>query len=182
MKLVRRSAAIDATAPLVLAVVADTHSQPHPRALELVAARAPVAILHAGDIGDPAVVERFAEIAPVLAIRGNIDARGLPDELVIDVAGVLRILLVHIGVAGPRLRTEVARAAHAERASLVVCGHSHVPFVGRERDVAVFNPGSIGPRRFHLPIVFGTIAVAAGGAVKLAHVDCETGAAWLPPG
>jgi hypothetical protein len=46
----------------------------------------------------------------------------------------------------------------------------------------VFNPGSVGPRRFHLPIVFGTIAIAASGAITLAHVDCETGAAWLPPG
>ena len=42
---------------------------------------------------------------------------------------------------------------------MVVCGHSHVPFIGRDRDLTVFNPGSIGPRRFHLPIVFGTMNV-----------------------
>ena len=198
-RLLKRNAVVDAGAPATLVAIADTHSQPHPRALELVAQLAPTAILHAGDIGDPAVLARFGEIAPVLAIRGNIDARdmvapvdsiasgaggagarGLPDVLVVDLAP-LRIYLVHIGVAGPRLRADVARAARAEHASLVVCGHSHVPFVGQERELAVFNPGSIGPRRFHLPIVFGTIAIAEDGAVKLAHVDCETGAAWVPP-
>ena len=198
-RLLKRSAVVDAPAPMTLVAIADTHSQPHPRALELVARAAPAAIVHAGDIGDPAVLARFAEIAPVLAIRGNIDARGLPDVLVIDItaspggdaarrahvparaAGPLRVYLVHIGVAGPSLRADIARAARAEHAALVVCGHSHVPFIGKQRDLAVFNPGSIGPRRFHLPIVFGTIAIAADGAVTLAHVDCETGAAWLPP-
>jgi predicted phosphodiesterase len=101
--------------------------------------------------------------------------------LVLDITGepALRVLIVHIGVVGPHLRADVARMAGDERASLVVCGHSHVPFVGRERGITVFNPGSIGPRRFALPIVFGTIAIGDAG-VKLAHVDCETGAAWVP--
>jgi predicted phosphodiesterase len=67
----------------------------------------------------------------------------------------------------------------AEDASLVVCGHSHVPFIGRDRGLAVFNPGSIGPRRFHLPIVFGTIDLSPT-EVRLAHIDCETGTAWSP--
>jgi putative phosphoesterase len=163
-----------------IAVVADTHSTPHPRTAELLAARAPQAILHAGDIGDHAVLDDLAKIAPVLAIRGNIDPRGLPDALTID-AGALRILIVHIGVVGPRLRGEVAKLARAERANLVVCGHSHVPFIGKERDLAVFNPGSIGPRRFQLPIVFGMIDITPTGGIKLAHIDCETGAVWLPP-
>jgi predicted phosphodiesterase len=92
----------------------------------------------------------------------------------------LRILLTHIAVAGPRLRAEVARMARAEGASLVVCGHSHVPFIGRDRDLTVFNPGSIGPRRFQLPIVLGTIAITPQ-AVRLAHIDCETGRPWTPP-
>ena len=122
----------------------------------------------------------------MFVIRGNIDVRGedLPDVLTIDVTGgarPLRILLVHIGVNGPRLRPEIARLARDEHADLVVCGHSHVPFIGLERGVTVFNPGSVGPRRFHLPIVFGTIDVSAAG-VRLAHVDAETGKPWLPPG
>jgi len=78
------------------------------------------------------VLNQLGAIAPVLAVRGNIDTRaeGLPDVLVVDVTGgggKLRILMVHIAVAGPRLRGEVARLARAEGASLIVCGHSHVP-------------------------------------------------------
>ncbi|HEY0868854.1 MAG TPA: metallophosphoesterase family protein [Acidothermaceae bacterium] len=174
---------------LRLAVVADTHSQPHPRAAEYLAARAPDAILHAGDIGDLAVLDQLSSIAPVLAIRGNIDvhAPDLPDVLTLDLVRsvehpqpVLRMLLVHIGVYGPKLRAEVAATARAQGAQAVVCGHSHVPFLGRDRELTVFNPGSIGPRRFHLPIVFGTIDVTPAG-LRFAHVDCETGAQWTPP-
>lgn len=169
-----------------IAVVADTHSRPHPAAAELLESLRPEAILHAGDIGELAVLDELEEIAPVLAVRGNIDGRaqGVPDVLTIDVAGherAFRIFLVHIAVAGPRLRSDVARMARAEGASMVVCGHSHVPFIGQDRELTVFNPGSIGPRRFHLPIVFGTIDITPEG-VRLAHIDCETGRPWLPPG
>jgi predicted phosphodiesterase len=91
----------------------------------------------------------------------------------------MRLLMTHIAVYGPNLRADVAKLATAAGASLVVCGHSHVPFIGHDRQLTVFNPGSIGPRRFHLPIVFGTIDIAA--TVMLAHVDCETGRPWVPP-
>ena len=182
------SLALRADDTLTLAVVADTHSLPHQATRERLTAIAPDAILHAGDIGDPGVIDELATIAPTYTVRGNIDGRAaFPDVLTLDLVGAsdaqrrLRIFLTHIAVAGPRLRAEVARAARAEHASLVVCGHSHVPFIGRDRDLTVFNPGSIGPRRFQLPIVFGTIRVAATG-VRLAHIDCETGERWLPPG
>jgi putative phosphoesterase len=170
---------------LRLAIVADTHSQPHPNTIAHLSTLRPDAILQPGDIGDLEVLEGLAAVAPVLAVRGNIDTRAqaLPDTLVLDLVGSdrgLRILLLHIGVNGPRLRADVARLARAEGASLVVCGHSHVPFIGRDRDLTVFNPGSIGPRRFHLPIVFGTMEVTPAG-VRLGHVDCETGQAWMPP-
>ncbi len=185
-RLVKRSATValrdDGT--LMIAVVADTHSHPHERTLDHVAALRPDAILHAGDIGDPSVIDPLAEIAPVFVVRGNIDTRTeFPDVLTLDLLGAdrrLRIYLTHIAVNGPRLRSDVARMARAERASLVVCGHSHVPFIGQERDLTVFNPGSVGPRRFQLPIVFGTIAVTATG-VRFAHIDCETGLRWSPP-
>jgi putative phosphoesterase len=168
---------------LRVAVVADTHSQPHPDAPRHLRALAPDAILHAGDIGDLTVLDRLAEIAPVHAVRGNIDsrARELPDELVVDLGDRLRVYVTHIGVHGPRLVADVARRARAERAGIVVCGHSHVPFIGQDKGLTVFNPGSIGPRRFQLPIVFGSIELGAD-RVKLVHVDCETGARWLPPG
>jgi uncharacterized protein len=187
-RVVQRSAslALRGDGTLTIACVADTHSQPHPATAERLAAIAPDAILHAGDIGDHAVVDELGAAAPVHAVRGNIDTRStFPDVLTIDIVGRdaarrLRIYMTHIAVVGPRLRTEVARAARAAEAALVVCGHSHVPFIGRDHDLAVFNPGSIGPRRFHLPIVLGTIRITPD-AIRLAHVDCETGRPWSPP-
>jgi putative phosphoesterase len=174
---------------LKLAVVADTHSLPHAAARERLLAIAPDAILHAGDIGDHAVIERLAEIAPVFVVRGNIDTRTtFPDVVTLDLVSRtgetaqrrLRVFMTHIAVYGPRLRADVARLANAAQAQLVVCGHSHVPFIAKDRGLTVFNPGSIGPRRFALPIVFGTIAITPT-AVRLAHIDCETGRPWTPP-
>jgi putative phosphoesterase len=170
---------------LRLAVVADTHSAPHPSTTKHVRSLSPDAILHAGDIGDLAVLDELAAIAPVFAVRGNIDVRApsLPDHLMLDVvageASLLRILLTHVAVDGPRLRADAGRLARSRDASLVVCGHSHVPLVARDRELSVFNPGSVGPRRFRLPIVFGTIDVTPI-AVHLAHFDCETGQRWQP--
>jgi uncharacterized protein len=170
---------------LRLVAVADTHSHPHPAANALIAALSPDAILHAGDIGDLGVLEALGAIAPVIAVRGNIDERApdLPDLVTLDVqsggASVLKVLLMHIAVAGPKIRADAARLAIASDARLIVCGHSHVPFVGRDRGLAVFNPGSIGPRRFQLPIVFGVLELAAG-KLSFRHVDCETGKDWRP--
>jgi len=170
---------------LRLAVVADTHSLPHPATMRHVASHCPDAILHAGDIGNLAVLAELETIAPLFAVRGNIDVRApsLPDVLTLDVvvgdSVLLRILLMHIAVNGPRLRADAARLARSRDASLVVCGHSHVPLIARDGDLSVFNPGSAGPRRFRLPIVFGTIDVTST-AVRLAHFDCETGLAWNP--
>lgn len=168
------------------AVVADTHSKPHPATSERLAELKPDAILHAGDIGELAVLDELSRQAPVFAVRGNIDAPSeVPElrliELVSSDVLKLRILLVHIAVYGPKLRAEVARVAVKERASLVVCGHSHVPFIGRDRGLGIFNPGSIGPRRFQLPIVLGALDVDSSSA-RLRHIDCETGQPWTPPG
>ncbi len=168
-----------------LAVVADTHGAPHARTAELLREARVDAILHAGDIGDLRVIDDLAAVAPVHAVRGNIDARapGLPDELAIDLVqggqALLRLFLVHIAVYGPRLLAPVARSARDAGAAIVVCGHSHVPFIGRDQGLALFNPGSIGPRRSQLPIVFGVIELR-DARVTMHHVSCETGARWEP--
>jgi putative phosphoesterase len=170
---------------LRLAIVADTHSHPHPRAAEWIAALSPDAILHAGDIGDLGVLDDLVTLAPVIAVRGNIDecAPQLPQVVTIDIrvgdTSALKLLLMHIAVYGPKIRADAARLAADNGARLIVCGHSHVPFIGRDRGLTVFNPGSIGPRRMHLPILFGVLEIASG-KVSLRHVDCETGQAWSP--
>jgi hypothetical protein len=167
------------------AVVADTHGRPHPSAVERLLEQRPDAVLHAGDIGDLEVLDRLAIAAPVYAVRGNVDApaKDLPDALTLDLVSGrtsrLRILLVHVAVYGPKLRADVARLARSDQVSLVVCGHSHVPHIGRDRGLDVFNPGSAGPRRFQLPVVFGVIDVTTT-TVSFAHIDCETGALWTP--
>jgi putative phosphoesterase len=168
-----------------LVVVSDSHGAPHPRAAALIAAARPDHILHAGDVGDLQVLAALEEIAPVTAVRGNIDALapGLPDIATIELrdgdAVLYRLLLVHSAVYGPKLRGDVARLAHAEGSGAVVCGHSHVPFLGRDQGLVIMNPGSIGPRRFHLPIVFGILEVSRE-RLTFEHVSCETGARWTP--
>lgn len=170
---------------LRIVLVADTHGAPHSESARVIAARRPDVILHAGDIGDLAVLDRLADIAPVIAVRGNIDerARDLPDVVTIDVQSggrsAMKILLVHIAVHGPRIRADAARLARESGATLILCGHSHVPFLGKDRGLVVFNPGSIGPRRFQLPIVFGFLEIA-DGQLSMEHVSCETGQRWEP--
>jgi hypothetical protein len=170
---------------LRLAIVADTHSHPHPKTAERIAAIAPHAILHAGDIGDSSVLDELATQADVIAVRGNIDehAPHLPDVVTLDIrsngASAFKLLLMHIAVYGPKIRADAAALAGANDAKLIVCGHSHVPFIGRDRGLTVFNPGSIGPRRMHLPIVMGELVIEAG-KLSLRHIDVETGNDWLP--
>ncbi len=171
---------------LRVSVVADTHSAPDESGLEHLSALRPDIILHAGDIGELGVLDRLRAIAPVHAVRGNIDeaSSGLPDVLILgferDGRRALTVLLTHIAVYGAFIRTDVAKRARAERASLIVCGHSHVPFITQQRGLTLFNPGSLGPRRDVLPILFGVLEITAAG-VAPRHVDAQTGARWLPP-
>jgi putative phosphoesterase len=168
---------------LRIVAVADTHGRPHPQLGTRIAELTPAHILHAGDVGNLAVLRDLEEHAPVTAVRGNVDGRDLPDLVTITVRSgervLLNILLTHVAVYGPNLRADVARTAHSEDAPLVVCGHSHVPFAAHDKGITVFNPGSVGPRRFQLPIVLGVIDVSAD-RVSVHHVDCETGLAWRP--
>ncbi len=181
----RETLALRADGALRVVVVADTHSRPDARSAGLIAAQQPDHILHAGDIGAREVLDALGDLAPVTAVRGNIDAQmpGVPDVVTIDVRDgdrtLLTMLLMHIAVYGPKLRADAARLARAADASIVVCGHSHVPFLGRDKGIAVINAGSIGPRRFQLPIVFAVIDIRRDG-VSMHHVSCETGQRWSP--
>ncbi len=170
---------------LRIVAVADTHSKIHSDGISRISALKPDCILHGGDIGDLRVLDELAEVAPVLAVRGNIDGLEMPDSMAIDVLDegrrALRVLLLHIALAGPRVRADARKLAKKLDADLIVCGHSHVPFAGRDRGITVFNPGSIGPRRFTLPIIFGELTVSRA-RVDVRHVDCETGLKWMPPG
>ena len=101
------------------AVVADTHSKPHPATAQRIRELEPDVILHAGDIGELEVLGRLGRAAPVIAVRGNIDVQTsqVPDIVTLELHDgermKLRLLLLHIAVYGPKLRAEVARLASA---------------------------------------------------------------------
>lgn len=118
-------------------------------------------ILHAGDIGAPEILEELATIAPLTAIRGNIDkaawARRLPDTEVVEVSGVV-IYMLH-DLAQLDLHPKAAEFG------VVVSRHSHVPKQETRNGVLYFNPGSAGPRRFKLPVCVGRLMVE-GKAVR----------------
>lgn len=136
-------------------VISDTHGLVRPEALA--ALRGSELIIHAGDVGAPEVLERLRALAPVAAVRGNVDrgawADELPEERTVEVDGA-RIHVVH------NLK---AMTAAPEGCRLVISGHSHKPSIQRRDGVIYLNPGSAGPRRFTLPVAVATIRLSSRG-------------------
>ena len=139
-----------------IGLIADTHGLLRPEALE--ALRGSDHILHAGDIGDPAILDALRELAPTTAIRGNNDtaawAQPLPDATTVRLDGI-DIHLLHDLNTLPRHRP-------AGPVDVVVAGHSHRPLIERRDGVLIVNPGSAGRRRFTLPISVARLDVEAG--------------------
>lgn len=141
---------------MVIGVISDTHGLLRPEAVA--ALRRVEHILHAGDIGDIAIFDALREIAPVTAIRGNVDVSGacavLPATDVVELGGKL-FYLVH-SVHDLDINPAAAGVA------MVVSGHSHKASVQVRDGVVYFNPGSAGPRRFSLPVTVGFVTVEDG--------------------
>lgn len=137
-----------------MGVISDTHGLLRPEALA--ALQGVDEILHAGDVGDEAVLDGLRALAPVTAVRGNVDqgawARGLPSSVVLDRRG-LRMLLLH----DRNLLAPEAAAAY----DVVIAGHSHRVLSEVRDGVLHFNPGGAGPRRFRLPVTLGRLRVTA---------------------
>jgi putative phosphoesterase len=141
----------------LIGVISDTHGLLRPEAL---AALAGVErILHAGDIGNAAVLAALSAVAPVTAVRGNNDhgpwAQAVPESAVVEVAGQQLYMLHDLGL----LDLDPAAAGFAA----VIAGHSHRPANERRGGVLYFNPGSAGPRRFTLPIAVGRLRISGAG-------------------
>lgn len=132
-------------------LVSDTHGLLRDEVVEGLAGVG--CILHMGDVGHPDVLERLGEIAPVHAVRGNVDcgpwARGLPETKVVEVFGKA-VYLIHI-VGDLDLDPEAAGFA------MVLHGHSHEPRDERVGGVRFVNPGSCGPRRFRQPVSYARL-------------------------
>ncbi len=139
-----------------IGVISDTHGLLRPNALD--ALRGSDAIIHAGDIGDSQIVSELEKIAPVTAIRGNIDtgpwAQSLPETAVLEIAGLMIYVLHDLG----QLDLNPTSAGFAA----ITFGHSHKPSIETRNGVLYFNPGSAGPRRFHLPISMGKLILTKG--------------------
>jgi putative phosphoesterase len=137
-------------------LISDTHGLLRPEAVQ--ALRGSDAIIHAGDVGDPAILDELARLAPVTTVRGNIDrgawAASLPETAVLEIGGAL-IYVVHII---DDLDIDPAAAGFAA----VVHGHSHQPGIREKDGVLYVNPGSAGPRRFSLPISAGRLVITDG--------------------
>ena len=145
-----------AEASILIGVISDTHGLLRPEALK--ALRGVAHIIHAGDVGAPEILDQLAAIAPVTAVRGNIDkaswARRLAETEVVEFGGVSVYVLHDLGTLD--LKPEAAGFR------VVVSGHSHVPKQEIRGGVLYFNPGSAGPRRFKLPVTVGRLIVDAG--------------------
>jgi len=140
-------------------VISDTHGLLRPEAVA--ALRGSDCIIHAGDIGERDILGKLGEIAPVTAVRGNVDVEGWAKRIPkIDVleAGGLSIYVLHN-------LEELELDPKAAGFAAVIYGHSHVPKQELRDGVLYFNPGSAGPKRFTLPISVGKLTVQGGKIV-----------------
>jgi uncharacterized protein len=139
-----------------IGIISDTHGLLRPEAERRLAGVDH--IVHAGDIGRPEIVDALRKIAPVTAIRGNVDtgewAREYADKELVRLAGKSIYILHDLNTLhiDPRADTDV-----------IVSGHSHVPKIQRIDGILYLNPGSAGPRRFKLPITLATLEVTPDG-------------------
>jgi hypothetical protein len=139
----------------LVGIISDTHGLLRPQALAALSGSD--LILHAGDIGSPAILERLCAIAPVTAVRGNVDtdpwALELPLTQSISVAGRV-IYMIHD-------RSQLALHPAPNGVAIVVFGHSHRALTETRDGVLYLNPGSAGPRRFRLPVTLVRLRIAA---------------------
>ncbi len=141
---------------MIIGVISDTHGLLRGEALA--ALTGVDHILHAGDVGNPEILEQLQAIAPLTAIRGNIDEHGLcaflPATEVVKLDGFTFYMLHDV----KQLDLDPVAAGFAA----VISGHSHKPMIEWRKNVLYFNPGSGGPRRFQLPVTVGRIVLTDG--------------------
>jgi len=138
---------------MLLGIISDTHGLLRPEAVE--ALRGAQHVIHAGDVGSPEILKKLATIAPVTAVRGNVDkdpwAQQLPETQVLETGGI-SIYLVHD-------LTQLDVKPEAAGFRVVISGHSHIPKQEVRNGVLYFNPGSAGPRRFKGPVSVGRLSI-----------------------
>ena len=140
----------------IVGIISDTHGLLRDEAIE--ALKKSDLILHAGDLGSREILEQLEHIAPVAAVRGNVDTDPwglkLPLTQTLDIAGAV-IYMIHD-------RSQLAIDPVRKGISAVVFGHSHKSLVEMNNGVLYLNPGSAGPRRFNLPVTLARLKIEAG--------------------
>jgi putative phosphoesterase len=154
----------------MIGIISDTHGLLRPEAAA--ALRGCRLLLHAGDVGAAEVLDALRRVAPVVAIRGNVDrgdwASELPEREVVEVDGV-SIYMLH-DLAGLDLDPVAAGFG------VVVSGHTHAPCVEERRGVLYLNPGGAGPRRFSLPLSVARLTIEDGRALaEIVTLDVAQG-------
>ncbi len=141
---------------MIVGVISDTHGLLRKEAVN--ALRGVDRILHAGDVGDPSILEELATVAPVTAVRGNVDiedwARALPETELVEIGEVSIYMLHDLG--------QIDLKPEAAGIQAVIYGHSHRPKIELKNGVLYFNAGSAGPRRFELPVSVGRLHIGDG--------------------
>jgi uncharacterized protein len=137
-----------------LGIISDTHGLLRPEAMQ--AMHGVNLIVHAGDIGDPEILAKLKSIAPVFAVRGNVDtqawAQELPETTVVEANGANLYVLHNLNQLDLKLESS---GFHA-----VISGHTHEPKQYERNGVLYLNAGSAGPRRFHLPVTVAILELA----------------------
>lgn len=151
-----------------IGVISDTHGLLRKEAVQALAGSE--LIIHAGDVGRAEILTELGEIAPVIAVRGNVDngafSEALPKSAVAE-AGGLRIYVLH-NIA--ELDFDPAQKGFGA----VVFGHSHKPSSSDQHQVLLLNPGSAGPQRFRLPVTLARLRVG-GGHCQVQFIDLLSG-------
>lgn len=169
----------------LIAVISDTHGRSHAALFPTLERYHPALILHAGDVGDLGLLVEMEKTSPTVYVRGNIDPSGprWPDSVALHVrfgkTAQFDLLLLHIGITRLRLNKNALSLLRRSPAQIVVFGHSHVPFLGMDKNITLFNPGSAGPPRFKLPITMGLIELSTQ-QLRFKHLDLQTGKPWVP--
>jgi uncharacterized protein len=139
-----------------IGVISDTHGLLRPQAVA--ALQGSALIIHAGDVGRPEILDDLRRIAPVVAVRGNVDrdawANRLPMSEIVEHEGV-RLYVLHI-------LEDLDLDPPTAGFQAVITGHTHRPKIETKDRVLYFNPGSAGPRRFDLPVSVGRLSIANG--------------------
>jgi putative phosphoesterase len=136
---------------ITVGILSDTHGWLDPELVDVFVDKSVDLLVHGGDIGDEAICDQLRDIAPLKVVKGNIDGgelRFLPEEIVFDV-GPRRVAMRHIAGSPRRPRKAARELIARETPDVFVCGHSHIPVIGRVKGALWINPGACGRVGFH---------------------------------